>query len=417
MADLFEATSERLVVKAYTSAVIDPQLAAVPATDPAVTGGQVLRHVSHNFSLTKELFAGEEIRTDKQRPMEKHGTRRVPATINGLLSPATYELLLEAVLGGTWSVAAIAASQAELTSAAADNTTAKFTFAGGDPVSLGYRVGDLVRFTGLSDALNNGKNFMLLAFGGTSNREVTVYPAPATMAADTAFAITTVGRSLYMPSSAHVKRKFAAEVYNSDGDISRLFTEGRFAGFDFSLAPNQDAQINFSGMWRDRVVYDGVNAPFFTAPTAETTSEIISSMDGLLRMNGATVGIVTGLSIAFNRAPAAPAQLHRDGLVAGVLLANAVVTGEFTVFLSDRTFLDAFDDATEFELVTYLPTSQADAADGLTIFLPRIKINSNTETTIEGAKALQCGFTAARYFGALPGVESTVIRITDTVVT
>lgn len=423
MADLLEATSERVVYKIYSSAVIDPTVEAVPASDPATSGGQVLRHVSYGFSLTKDAYTPSEMRTDKQTPMEKHGTRRVPGTINGLLSCLTYKDPLAACLGGTWTSSLVTASQTDFTSVSADNTSSKFTFSGGNPVTKGYRVGHVIRFSSLSDSDNNSKNFTIIGFGGTSNRELTVYPAPDTMTGDTSFTLTTVGNSLIMPSSAHVKRKYAIEVYNSDGDISRLFTEGRFSGFDFSVAPNANATINFSGLWRNRKVYSGVNAPFFSAPTAETTTDIISSMDGLLVMNGSIVGVATGLSVKFNRAPTAPAQLHRQGLTPGILLANAVVTGDFTVFLQDTTFLDLFDDpttlaATEFGLLCYLPASNDAAADAMTMFLPRIKINSNGETTVDGAKAIQCGYAAARYLGttASTGIESTSIQICDTAV-
>ncbi|MGD9880456.1 MAG: phage tail tube protein, partial [Reyranella sp.] len=230
MPQLLESTSERLVYKAYASAVIDPTTEPSPASDPATSGGQILRHVSHNLSLTKEAYAADEIRTDKQRPMEKHGTRRVPGTINGLLSAGTHQDLFEAVLGGTWSVSAITASQTDFTSVTADASTAKFTFSAGNPVTKGFRVGDIIQFADLSDADNNGVNFMFIGFGGTSNREVSVYPAPETMTADSAFTLTTIGRSLITPSSAHVARKYAVEVHNSDGDISRLFTEGLFSG-------------------------------------------------------------------------------------------------------------------------------------------------------------------------------------------
>lgn len=416
MPELFEATSERLVYKFYSDPAIDPMTEPAAGTDPAATSGQILRHVSHNLSLTKEAYAGDEIRTDKQRPMEKHGTRRAPGTINGLLSPLTYADLLEAAVGGTWSATAVTADYTDFTSVAADNATSKFTMTAGNPVTAGLRVGDIVRFSDLSEAENNARNFVILAFGGTSNRELTVFPAPTDMTADSAFSMTTVGRSLIMPSSAHVKRKIAVEVYNSDGDISRLFTEGRIAGFDLSIAPNQEAQINFTGLWRNRIVYDGSDAPFFTAPTAATGTDIISSMDGLLCMDGEIVGIVTGLSINFNRAPTAPAQIHSDGLTPGILLGNAVVTGEFTVFLQDRTFLDFFEEGTEFSMISYLPISDDAASDAVVVYLPRIKINSNNETTQEGAKAIQCGFTAARYLGSAGGVESTSIRIVDTTV-
>ena len=416
MGELLEATEERLVFKAYASAAIDSQTEPALASDPAASGGQILRHVDHSFSLAKEAYGGDEVRTDKMKPMQKHGTRRVTASINGLLSGATYADLFEACTGGTWSASAVALNESDMTSVAADESDSTFTFGGGDPVSEGLRVGDLVAFTSLSETANNGVNFLVLGFSGASNRVMEVYPAPVDMTADSAFSLTTVGRSLYMPTSGHTKRKFAVEIYNSDGDISRVFTEGRFAGFGLTLAPNDDARVSFSGMWRNRVTLETSAAPFFTSPTAETTSDIISSMDGLLRMNGETVGGVTGLSINFNRAPTMPAQINRDGLAAGVLQANAVITGEFTVFLDSVTWLQAFDNGTEFEIVAMLAVSNDPAAAAITVHLPRVKINSNTETTIDGAKALQCGFEAARYLGTAPGVQATNIRITDTLV-
>lgn len=416
MAELLESVAERVVVKQYASASIDPSVAAVSSSALGASDGQVLRHVSHSLSLQKETYAEDEVRTDRTRPMEKHGTRRVPGNINGLLSAGTYELLLEAILQGTWNTTAIATDETDYTSCAADNTTSKFTLGGGNPVTDGYRVGDVVRFTGLSEAANNATNFVILGFGGSNNREVTVYPAPTTHTADSEFDLTSVGGSLIAPASSHVRRKFGVEVYNSDGDISRLFTEGRFAGFDLSIAPNQMARINFSGLWRDREIYTSSNAPFFTAPVAETTTDVISSMAGLLRINGVTVGVVTGLSLAFNRPPTAPAQIHAQGLTPGILLANAVVTGSFTAFLQDTTMMDAYDDEDEIELLIYLPASNEAAPHAVVFYVPRIKISSNNETTIEGAKAIECGFTAGRYFGSGAGIESTVLRICDTAV-
>lgn len=421
MTDLLESTSERLVYKAYSAATIDPRTEPLPATDPATSGGQILRHVDHNFSLGKDAYTADEKRTDKQQPMEKHGTRRVPFTINGLLSCGTQKDLFQAVLGGTWTSSLVTADNTDFTSVAADSAASTFTFAGGNPVTKGYKVGDIWNFAGLSESADNATNYVVLGFGGTSNRTVTVYPPPTTMSADLSFTMTNVGNSLSMPSSSHVKRKYAFEVNNADGDISRLFTECRLSGFDFSIAPNQDARIAFSGLGRNRKVYDSANAPFFTAPTVETTSDVISSMDALLYLNGTIVGVASGLSIKFNRAPSGPAQLNKQGLTAGILLANAVITGDFTLFVYDRTFYDLFDDptslaATEFGLISYLPTTADIAAPAMVFFLPRVKINSNTEQVIEGAKALQCAYAAARYFGSAAGVDSTSIRIVDTAV-
>jgi hypothetical protein len=63
------------------------------------------------------------------------------------------------------------------------------TFAGGTPVTAGLRIGDIVRFTGLTvgGGLNNATNFLITGFSGTSNRVLAVYPAPTTATADTTF--------------------------------------------------------------------------------------------------------------------------------------------------------------------------------------------------------------------------------------
>ena len=120
------------------------------------------------------------MRADRQIGDFRHGVKRVTGSINGELSLGTHRDFVEAVLRGT-GTAAVAKSQAELTSVAADNATSKFTFGGGDPVTEGYRVGMVIRFTNLSEALNNSKNFLITGFSGASNRDVSVHPAPITM--------------------------------------------------------------------------------------------------------------------------------------------------------------------------------------------------------------------------------------------
>lgn len=415
MPSVAEAISERLVLKAYTDPEYDATSEPAPASDPGASDGETWRFVTSNLSLARQSYTPNEVRPDQQQPIDKLGTRTVPVTTNHLLSCATHRTALQAVLGGTWSSAAVELDQTDLTSVAADADALTFTFGGGDPVALGLRVGDVIRFGGMSEAANNGINFLVLAFGGTSNREVTVYPAPADQGADSAFTVATAGRSLYATGVAPIRRKFAIESYTFDSDIARLFTEVRFGGFTLNLAPNQDARIDFTGLGRGRVVFDGGNAPFFSGPAAATSTEVISSMDGLLRMGGETVGVATGLSIGFNRALSAPPQMERTGLAAGVVAsANAVISGEFTVYETGRGFHDTYDAATEFQLVGYMPDSIGATAAAMCFFLPRIKIVNIADTVIDGAKALQCRYSAGRYAGSAPGVESTSLRIVDT---
>ncbi len=83
----------------------------------------------------------------------------------------------------------ITKTNSTFTSVSASSVTGKFTFAAGNPVTEGMAVGGYIRFTTLSEAKNNDKAFHITAIGGTSNREVTVEPAPTTMSADSSFTV------------------------------------------------------------------------------------------------------------------------------------------------------------------------------------------------------------------------------------
>jgi hypothetical protein len=415
MTGLAESVSERLVYKLYSTAVIDATTEPVATVDPAITGGQILRHVSHNLSLTKDNYRPNEKRQDAQQTMGKHGSRTVPGTINGFLSPGTHADLFKAVMRSAW-VAPLTLTEVDLTSFAYDSTTKKVTFGGGDPVALGLKVGMIGQFSNLATAGNNAKNVIILGFSGTNNRVMEIYPTLTTETADTSFSFTTIGKTIGNPATNALRTdyKFAWEVHNPDIDLSRFYTECRMGGFDLSAGVNANVGLNFSLLGRNRQILTGAAAPFFTAPAAETTTDIPTSMQGLLRLNGATIGVVTGLNIKVELGPEAAKAQNDAGLVAGILLGDFVLTGDFTVFLSDGVVLSAFDNETEMELIAYLPTSKADAAPANAFYMPRIKINSNNESEVNKAKAIQCQFEAARYFGSAPGVPSTTLQIADT---
>jgi len=413
-----ETVSERLVLKAYSTATYDAVSEPAPATDPAATGGQVWRHTdSFKMALAKTAYSPKEIRIDQQQPIDKLGSKSLSVSVSTLLSCLTHKTPLEAVIGGTWTVAAVTSDNTTLISVAADSTTSKFTFAGGDTIAAGFFVGDIVRFTNLSEATDNTANYVITGIGGTSNREWTVYPPPATMTADTSFTITTVGRSLIAPETAPVARKFAIEEYQSGPDIARLGTEIRFGGFDLKAAPNALATLDFTGTGRNLVLYSGVNAPFFTSPTAQTTTDVISSMDGLLLI-GSVAMPVTGLSISFQRSLSAAVQIKADGLAAGVVASdNAVISGDFSLWMTDTAAEAAYLAATEFAILAYLPASNAANTPAMTFYLPRCIKTSADPASSGGSKSVACKYSAGRPSTPGIGVADTALRIVDTEVT
>jgi hypothetical protein len=416
---LAEGVSARIAYKFYADATITPGSEPTPATDPGVGSAQILRRVASTLSLGKDTYQSNEIRSDRQIADFRHGTKRVSGNVSGELSPLTYADWFEASFRGTWSASAVTASQSDFTSVSADNSTSKFAFTAGNPVTKGYRVGMIIQFSNLSDADNNSKNFIILAFGGTSNREVTVYPAPDTMTADSAFTMTSVGRQLIVPSTGHVSRKVAVEIYNEDVDIARLFTENRVGGFNVQLPATGMSTIDFEVMGRNMVKYESGAAPFFTSPTAATTTGLLAAVNGLLRIGGETVAVVTSATIQFQSSPSGDAVIGSN-LVPEIFLGRAVVTGQMTAFFENGDLIDDFVNETEIEFLAYLTTTSAVNTPAMVIYLPRIKLGgADLQTQGEGGQMITLPFQAllSTAAEATAGIPATTIQIVDTQVT
>lgn len=411
---LAEGVAARVAYKFNVSGSLVSNAEADTSTIPGASGAQVLRRVAANLSLRKNTFQSAEVRADRQIADFRHGTKRVEGSISGELSPATYFELLEAVHRDT-AVASITLGPSALTSIVSDNSTSKFTAAGGAPVTLGLRVGDIIRFSGLAATANNNKNFTILSFGGTSNREITVFPAPATDAvADTSFTLTRPGSTTIVPSTAHVSRLAAIEVYNQDTDMARLYTECRFTGYRMGLPAEGMATAEVMVMGRGMTVLEDSFAPYFTSPTAATTTGITAGVNGFLRVGGINVGVVTGIDLSFDTAPSAPSVVGQN-FPPEIFMGRANVTGTINALLEDGTLIGNFVDEDEIELLVRLDATSAANTDAVVIYLPRIKLGSaDTPTQGEAEQTISLAFQALKYEGAGAGRENTTIRICDT---
>src|SRR4029077_1350765 len=126
-------------------------------------------------------------------------------------------------------------------------------------------------------------------------------------------------------------------TFHEDIGISRLFTECRLGGFTLALPASGLATVEFPVMGRDMEVYDATTptvAPFFTTPVPETTTGIFAAVNGMLRVAGQVVGVVTGLDITFEMSPSSDAVVGQD-FVPEVFLGSAAVSGQVTAMLED----------------------------------------------------------------------------------
>jgi hypothetical protein len=237
------------------------------------------------------------------------------------------------------------------------------------------------------------------------------------MTADSSFSLTTVGRSVYVPASSHVARKFGVEVANLDTDVHRFFTECRVGGVRFNLPATGLATIEIPMMGRDMETASGGSSPFFTSPTAATSTGLLAAVNGLVRVGGSTVGVITGAQINLDMAMTAEPVVGQN-YVPEIFLGRANVTGQLTAMFEDLTLLNYFKNETEVELLFYLTASSASAADAMTIYIPRAKLGgADVDTSGEAGQSITMPFQALKYATAAAGIEATTIRFTDTAAT
>lgn len=400
----------RLSYKAHSSAVITPGVEPTFSSDPGATGGQQLRRVSSSLNLKKSTFKSAEVRTDQQIYDFRHGGKHVEGEIAGELSPKTYQDFMAALLRGSWS-ASISKSNSDFTSMAATASSSKFTVGGSTWAAQNFRVGDVIRFTNLSTAAYNNKNYLIIGLSGV---DATVSPAPtADMGADTAFTVATTGRKLIAPTSSLVASKWAFEHYYSDIDLADLFTECRIGSMKLSMPAEGIATTSFGVMGRNMTPYDTGTSPFFTGPpTVATTTTLLTSIGGQLSVGGTLQGIITGMDLSIDIGLTAP-NVAFSPLVAEIFSGSLDVTGTMTALFNDSTLVSGFINETEFEVALMLASSNADAADYISIFMPRVKLGG-----ADRANAGQAGIPITLPFQALlkgsaTGYDNTTISIGD----
>ena len=130
---------------------------------PTATGAQLLRRVEAFNNLSKDLYQSEEQRSDFQVVDERHGVRRVAATLNAELSPGSYSTLVGSLLKRDFTTLT-ALTGLSLTIAAGVAPAWVLNRATGSWLTDGVKVGRVCRLTaGTFNAANLNKNLLVTA--------------------------------------------------------------------------------------------------------------------------------------------------------------------------------------------------------------------------------------------------------------
>ena len=377
-------------------------------TAAGATGAKYLRRVSADFNLTKETYQSEEMRTDYQVTDFRHGVRRAEGSLNGEFSAGSYADFFAAALRRDFTAATLTGASITVTATGSVYNLVRTT---GSFLTDGWKVGMVVRCTGLTTAADNGKNLLVAAVTALS---VTVVPLDgSTLTAQGTAAAATFsapGKVTYVPSTGHTDNSFTVEQWFSDIQQSEVYTGMKVNSVGVSIPATGMTTVDFGFMGKD-LAQTGTTQ-YFTTPTAAGSTGIFAGVNGVVVYNGAPIAVITDASVNIN-SDMTDAVVLGSNSISDVFEGRVTVDGSVSVYFQDATFRDAFKDETEVSIVFALTASNDKAADFATIALPRVKLGSFTKADAMDGIIASCDFTALLQGTNTAGKELTTVMIQD----
>lgn len=384
-------------------------------TAAGTTGAQLLRRVSSDLDLRKQVYESAEIRTDYQVADLRHGVREVQGRISGELSPLTYEALFAAVARKAWAATSALTSLSITVSGTGPTYTV--TRGSGSYLTDGIKVGDVVRLTaGSFDAANLDNNMMVVDLTATVATVVTLNGSALVAEGPISGATVTVpGKRVFVPTSSHTDDSFSIEHWFSDISKSELFTGCKVMSAAVNLPATGMATADFSFMGKDVTT---ASAAYFASPTAITTTGVLAAVNGVVRYGNGKVANITGLNFTvdggMSATPVVGANTYPE-----IFEGRVGVSGQFTAYFENTTYRDAFLNETEVSISVALTATNADDSAFLSFTFPRCKLQGTTKSDGGTGGIIQTvPFTAlfASAGGAGTTAEATTFVVQDSAV-
>lgn len=391
--------------------------AAVKTIAPAGAGGssKYFRRTSFDGSPQKDSFQSAEILTSMQVRDMRHGRRFASGQLNAELSAGGYQQQFEAVLRAAAAAQVTTGALTNVTAASTSGAAGTYTRAAGSFLTDGFKIGDVINWTGwaTTGVPNNNHYAMITALTSTVMTVLNLNGvAVGPKASGDSVTGVTVGKKVSIPASGHTRDYFTLEDWHSDASASKVFKDAVFTGFNLNMQPNGMATVQFPFMALDFVIG---TAQYFTSPAAAPTGGIAAGVNGALIVNGAAVGIVTGLTCNVNGNYAAPGGVVGNNTDPDIFPGTLTVGGEMSVLLQDTTWLDYFDDETEISIACALRTGGAANADVICVVMPRVKISGVSSDDVQTGITMTVPYTALENTAGGAGVNSlnTTISVQD----
>lgn len=334
------------------------------------TGSQTIRRTSGIGSAVSNMYKSAEIVTHRQSTGSSYGLLGVTFKHDGELSALTYKVYEEAMLmaayatGGTLTASDIAATVGTFTSVAAAFLTA------------GFKQYDVVRASGFTGAStnSNARNFWITAL--TAGVMTGVFLDGTVQVADAAgesVTIAVVGKKLMPPLTGHTRDYLTIEDAENDLGNYDLFGDQRPATIDYDCPATGNATFSCGLVGRTRVPSASQT---LTSPSAETTTGIMSAINGRLFVNGAEV-IVTGIKISLANSAAGTSAEMASNFSGDVTSGVLEVTGTFSAKCRDQVVTLLYAAQSEISIGAVLCADKTATSDFKGFSLGKVRITGD----------------------------------------
>jgi hypothetical protein len=369
-----------------------------------------LRRVTGSFNLTKETYESNEQRTDRQLADYRHGVRSADGSLNGELSPNSYNEFMQAIIARDFTTGAVATGLTVTIAASGSLWTVTRTT--GSWITDSVLVGKVIALTGGTlNVLTTGKNILVVA---ATALVLTVKVLNNTnLFTDTAVASVTAtvrGKDTFIPASGHTDQSFTVEEWYSDITQSEVFTGLKVGSMNTQLPATGLATVDFSFQGKD-LAQTGTSQ-YFTSPAAQGTNGIFAAVQGAVIVNGQPVALITSADFTVERALENAIAVGSNS-AAEIFSGRIKAMGNLSVYFQDAVFRDYFKDETVVSLVFAITTSDAANADFVSYVLPKVKLGSFTKDDQELGLVASTSFQALLNDVTTAGLPATTLAIQD----
>lgn len=382
-------------------------------TAPAAGTGRLVRRKTCDLAVVKEAFESGELLPHYQRADARHGLVSSSGALMAEPSPGAHSDLIAASLRKDF---AAGVNSGALTTVTAAATPPHFIRGSGSWITAGFKVGDIIRWTGWASGAtaNNARNYIITALTATDMTVADLGSANATVAAKAAgdsVTATVHGKKSWIPGTGHTDDSFSIERMYVDVSQSELFLGVKVGGFSLKFAPGAMADLSIKLMGAG---YTNAASEYFTTPTAVSTTSVLAGPNGGLLVAGSAAAYVRELSLDVDNG-LAPVPVIGSNAIQGITQGVVKVAGSLTAYFKDAVMRDYFLNETEVSLIFYGTTSSSSGADFIQLCLPRVKLMSNSKPDGPGVIAMQLGFQGLYNGagGASANSEATTLSIQD----